>query len=205
MFTGIVQGQAKVVDIKGDDKHKTFTFEFPKESLLKLQTGASIAINGTCLTVTRFSLELNQASFDAIQETLTLTNLQDLNVNSLVNYERAATVGDEIGGHIMSGHIQGTCKVTRLEKTPENCTIFFSYPPKFQKYLLPKGFVGINGCSLTLGETIDSEFCVHLIPETLKVTGFGECKVGVMFNLEIDNQTQTIVDTVERVLSIKKT
>jgi len=203
MFTGIVQGQARVINIEGGNKLKTFTIEFPEESLLKLQTGASIAINGTCLTVTNFCLKKNQASFDAIDATLTLTNLHLLKVNSLVNFERAAAMGDEIGGHLMSGHIHATCTVTRIEKTLENCTLYFSYPPQFQKYLLPKGFVGINGCSLTLGEGVDTEFCVHLIPETLKVTGFGAAKIGTIFNLEIDHQTQTIVDTIERILSDK--
>jgi len=136
-----------------------------------------------------------------MNETLNLTNLNMLKVNSTVNFERAAAFGDEIGGHLMSGHIRESTTITRIVRDQENCTLYFKTPKNTQKYLLPKGFVGLNGCSLTLGAVVDDEFSVHLIPETLSVTTFGSLKEGDSINLEIDSQTQSIVDTVERVMS----
>jgi len=201
MFTGIVQGKAEIIQVKGNDQLKTFSMEFPSKSLAGIQQGASIAINGTCLTVTEFDLTNDTASFDVMNETLKLTNLDDLTIASRVNFERAAAIGDEIGGHLMSGHIHGTTQIARIEQDSDNCTIYFNTPPSYLKYLLPKGFVGLNGCSLTLGKVEDDKFCVHLIPETLSVTTFGSLQAGDTVNLEIDSQTQSIVDTVERVLA----
>jgi len=201
MFTGIVQGIAEVIQIKGNEQLKTFHLRFPNKSLSGIQQGASIAINGTCLTVTEFDLSSDKAYFDVINETLKLTNLDSLTTGSRVNFERAAAIGDEIGGHLMSGHIHDTAQISQIEQDSDNCTIYFTTPPSYLKYLLSKGFVGLNGCSLTLGKVEFDKFCVHLIPETLNVTTFGSLKVGDNVNLEIDSQTQSIVDTVERVLA----
>ena len=200
MFTGIIQGTAKIIQITGSTKLKTFRVKFPSLKLNAVQVGASIALNGTCLTVTKFDLECETANFDVIDETLSLTNLADIKANDYVNFERASRLGDEIGGHITSGHIHCTTEVIGIQKDDENCTISFKSPSEFLKYLLPKGFASINGCSLTLGEVNESVFRVHLIPETLRSTTFGNIKLGDKVNLEIDSQTQTIVDTVERVL-----
>jgi len=203
MFTGIVQGKAVIAGIEGQASLKTTIIQFPHDALKNISKGASIAINGTCLTVTHINMPQDQVSFDVIEETLESTNLRLLSQGDTVNFERAASIGDEIGGHLMSGHVHCTCEVTRIEKSESNQTVYMKTPEEFRKYLLPKGFAGLNGCSLTLGKTIDSEFCVHLIPETLEVTTFGQLKKGSVVNLEIDPQTQTIVDTVERVLADK--
>jgi len=200
MFTGIVQGKAQILQIEGNSMLKTYCVKFPPSTLKALQVGASIALNGICLTVTKFDLKLNTANFDAIKETLSLTNLDDLKTNDFVNFERAARMGDEIGGHIMSGHIHCKTEVIDIKNDNENCTVSFKSPAKFLKYLLPKGFASINGCSLTLGDVNEDFFSVHLIPETLRNTTFGSLNVGDTVNLEIDSQTQTIVNTVERVL-----
>jgi len=204
MFTGIVQGKAKVLQIDGNDQLKTFTFVFPSNHLNSLQQGASIAINGTCLTVTRFDLDQNTACFDVMNETLTITNLGCLSEHDEVNFERAAKIGDEIGGHLMSGHIHTCVTVKRIIRTKDNCSIYFLSPQPYQPYLLEKGFIGLNGCSLTVGEVNDDVFCVHLIPETLSITTFGQLKENNRVNLEIDHQTQCIVDTVKRVLIQRK-
>ena len=111
MFTGIVQGQAILLKKTGNNQQSTFTFKFPNNALQHIKEGASIAINGTCLTVTSFDLDQNTANFDAIEETLRLTNLINLKHNHLVNFERAAKFGDEIGGHLMSGHIHSLVEV----------------------------------------------------------------------------------------------
>jgi len=203
MFTGIVQGTARIQSINGSEKLKSFSFKFPPDSLCSLQRGASIAINGTCLTVTQFNAEALTACFDVMNETLLTTNLNTLKIGDDVNFERAAKIGDEIGGHLMSGHIHACVTVNRIVHAEGNCTIYFDMPQPYHAYLLEKGFVGLNGCSLTLGEVRADEFCVHLIPETLALTIFGQTKEGDLVNLEIDHQTQCIVDTVERVLRSK--
>ena len=201
MFTGIVQGQAILSHKKGDDRLTTFIFKFPKGALVDIKEGASIAINGTCLTVTDFNLDKDTACFDAIKETLHLTNLGKLEAKHKVNFERAAKFGDEIGGHLMSGHIHSSVELINIIKTPENCSLYFKLNENIKPYILNKGFVGLNGCSLTVGETTKEYFNVHLIPETLKITTFGQLNIGDKVNLELDSQTQAIVNTVENILA----
>lgn len=203
MFTGIVQGQAILSHKTGNNKLTTFTFKFPKGALLNIKEGASIAINGTCLTVTNFNLGEDIACFDAIEETLRLTNLGELKTKDSVNFERAAKFGDEIGGHIMSGHIHSCVELINIIKTPENCSLYFKLEKDIQPYIINKGFAGLNGCSLTIGEATNEHFSVHLIPETLKITTFGQLTIGDRVNLELDSQTQAIVDTVEKILTNK--
>lgn len=203
MFTGIVQGIAQITAVKGSDTLRTFTVRFPKDALDQLEKGASIAINGVCLTVTHFDMNQSEAEFDVMQETLRASNIGSLSLGNKVNFERAASFGKEIGGHLMSGHVHTTVSITRRLENSGNVTLFFATPDKWKKYLLPKGFVGLNGCSLTLGENISDSFCVHLIPETLEVTLFGSAKVGDQINLEIDPNTQAIVDTVESYLNAR--
>lgn len=204
MFTGIVQGIASIQSIQMGKDFKTFTIQFPKDSLLALKKGASIAINGTCLTVTQADIDHSKAIFDVIQETLSVTNLDVLHTNNKVNFERAAKIGDEIGGHLMSGHIHTAVKISRVIQSEDNHSIYFETPNEYQHYLFPKGFAGLNGCSLTLGEVNNNEFSVHLIPETLEMTTFKDSVAGELVNLEIDSQTQSIVDTVARVLEEQK-
>ena len=200
MFTGIVQGLATIVAIEGSSELKQLRVNFPENALEGVSRGASIALNGVCLTVTEFSIAKSEACFDVMFETLDKTNLGLLQTGSCVNYERAARIGDEIGGHLMSGHISCTVSVTRIDTQKERHSIFFATPPAFARYLLPKGFAGLNGCSLTLGDVIGDEFAVHLIPETLAVTNLSNLGPGDSVNLEIDPQTQTSVDTVQAVL-----
>jgi len=203
MFTGIVQGQATLINKTGGQNLSTLTFRFPPASLTNIQEGASIAINGTCLTVTGFDQKQQTDKFDAIAETLKLTNLGSLTEGDSVNFERAAKIGDEIGGHLMSGHIHSSLPILNIESTDKNCTLFIKLNDEIKPYLLNKGFVGLNGCSLTIGEVTEEYFTVYLIPETLKITTFGKLSAGDNVNLELDSQTQAIVQTVERVLALK--
>lgn len=199
MFTGIVQGLAQVIEAQPADDFLQLKIQLPDEYSQNIQLGASIALNGTCLTVTQF--EGNQVCFDVIRESLALTNLGECKQGSEVNFERAAKYGDEIGGHQVSGHISDCVSVKEVIHSENNCTIWFDLPSHLSQYILPKGFVSLNGCSLTIGEVTDSAFNVHLIPETLTRTTFGSAQPGQRINLEIDPQTQAIVDTVNRYLA----
>ena len=180
---------------------RTHTVELPEDMAGGLQTGASVAHNGCCLTVTE--ADGRTARFDLMAETLDKTNLGRLKEGDLVNLERAARFGDEIGGHLMSGHITATTEILRIERTEHNTTMHFALPAALKPYILPKGFVGLDGCSLTIGSVGEDSFCVHLIPETLRRTLFGTRQAGDTVNLEIDPQTQAVVDTVGRILAAK--
>lgn len=200
MFTGIVQGMGRIVAIEQPAADfRTHIVELPPEMADNLQIGASVANNGCCLTIT--AIDRNRVSFDLMQETLTKTNLGRLKSGDLVNLERAARFGDEIGGHVMSGHIIATTRISRIDETEFNRTVWFELPPQLKPYILTKGFVGLDGCSLTIGSVTESEFNVHLIPETLNRTLFGSREAGDTVNIEIDPQTQAVVDTVMRVMA----
>ncbi|WP_114193870.1 riboflavin synthase subunit alpha [Edaphovirga cremea] len=200
MFTGIVQGVAPLVAIEDKANFRTHTVQLPAEMLANLELGASVANNGCCLTVT--AIEGDRISFDLIKETLRLTNLGDLQVGNLVNVERAAKFNDEIGGHLMSGHIMCTAEIVKILTSENNRQVWFRIAnEQNMKYILHKGFIGIDGISLTLGEVTRNRFCVHLIPETLERTTLGKKRLGDKVNIEIDPQTQAVVDTVERVLA----
>lgn len=200
MFTGIVQGTGLVVAIEEKSNFRTHVVELPIDMLPELALGASVAHNGCCLTVTH--IEGNRVSFDLMKETLRLTNLGDINVGDKVNLERAAKFSDEIGGHLMSGHIICTAEIAKIYTSENNRQIWFRMPSEdLMKYVLHKGFIGIDGISLTIGEVVGNRFCVHLIPETLSRTTLGKKRLGHRVNIEIDPQTQAVVDTVERVLA----
>ena len=203
MFTGIVQTRLPVADMTAQHDMSTFTFDFPAALSEGLQIGASVAVNGTCLTVRSISPHASGArvSFDAIAQTLNVTNLGALEPGSLANIERSARYGDEIGGHVLSGHVMETVKVLSVEESANNCVVWMERPAHLAPYLLNKGFVALNGCSLTIAELKDDAFSVHLIPETRDVTTFGEVAAGDAINLEVDAQTQAGVETVKRLLS----
>ena len=198
MFTGIVQGTAEIMEIVEKEAFRSHIISLPGPYLQGLEPGASVAHNGCCLTVT--GIQGDRVSFDLMRETLRLTNLGELELGDRVNFERAARFGDEIGGHQMSGHIICTAEVTEVVKSENNRQLRFRLPAQFARYLFPKGYIGIDGISLTIGEVSGPEFNVNLIPETLSRTNIGGRKPGDRINIEIDPQTQAIVDTVERVL-----
>ncbi|MCL7944974.1 riboflavin synthase subunit alpha [Marinobacter sp. ATCH36] len=196
MFTGIVQGVATIDNLSTEPGLTSFAIRFPEEQVHGVTIGASVAINGTCLTVTR--QEGNRLYFDAMQETLRATTLGDLRAGDRINFERAARIGDEIGGHLLSGHVHTTADIVAINRPENNCTLEFEVPEFWARYIFPKGYIAINGCSLTIGEVQDNRFNVYLIPETLRATTFGDASTGTRVNIEIDSQTQTIVDTLAR-------
>jgi riboflavin synthase len=205
MFTGIVQAKVQVSQINDRQQFRRLTLEVPFQLLQQLERGASIAVNGTCLTVTGFELNqpLGQVCFDVIDETLSKTNFGTLTTGSWVNFERSLTFGREIGGHLVSGHVHGTASILTIEQTGANYTLEIELKPEFRNYVLSKGFISIDGISLTVGQVKAGSFSLHLIPETLAVTTLGLRQVGDQVNIELDQQTLTIVETVERVLAAR--
>ncbi|OOF43848.1 riboflavin synthase subunit alpha [Rodentibacter trehalosifermentans] len=202
MFTGIVQGIAPIHSITEKAHFRTQVVKLPPEMRKDLEIGASVSNNGVCLTVTEINDDL--VSFDLMQETLRITNLGTLKAGDFVNIERAMQMGAEIGGHILSGHVYCTAHISDIISTENNRQIWFELPnAEVMKYILTKGFVAVDGISLTIGEVKGNQFCVNLIPETLQRTLMGQRKIGDVVNIEIDSQTQAIVDTVERYLAAR--
>lgn len=208
MFTGIVQGTVEVVAIKELDNFRTHVVEMPESMREGLAVGASVAHNGVCLTVT--DIDGDRVSFDLMRETLRLTNLGAVVEGGCVNIERAARFGDEIGGHSMSGHIICMAKLSKIDVAPNNRRLWFTLPMDVGRFIFEKGYIGVDGISLTVGEVKRDEenlaftFCVNLIPETLARTTLGARLIGDNVNIEIDPQTQVIVETVERVLASRE-
>ena len=202
MFTGILQGIAPIHSVIEKTNFKTHVIKMPQELLTDLEIGASVAHNGVCLTVTKIDKDL--VSFDLMTETLRVTNLGSLREGDYVNIERAMRMGTEIGGHILSGHIYCTAKVAQIIPSENNLQIRFELPQTdVMKYILHKGFIAVDGISLTVGEVKGRQFSVNLIPETLQRTLIGQRRVGDLVNIEIDPQTQAVVDAVERYLTAR--
>jgi len=188
MFTGIVQGLGEVISFEDG----SLCVEI--QHLSDIEQGASIAIDGVCLTVSGFTKD--RVWFDVVEETLDLTTLASLSAGDAVNFERAAKVGDEIGGHEMSGHVSCTAMI----ESHSDGLMRFSLASKWMKYVTAKGFIAVDGCSLTVVEPDSTGFSVALIPETLSRTRFGSKVPGDEVNIEIDAKTQAVVDTVERMM-----
>lgn len=199
MFTGIVQALCEVVGLQDLDGIRRLSVDIG-DLAQGLENGASVANNGTCLTVVKCSQGI--ASFDVIAETLALTNLGSLKIGDTVNIERSLKFGDELGGHILSGHVSGTIEVSRIEAEGASRKVWFEVPAIHMRYLMWKGWIAIDGASLTIsGLNKESNMvAVSLIPETLQRTTLGSFVIGSRANLEVDAQTQTIVNTVHEAL-----
>jgi len=196
MFTGIVQGLGTIKSIEEGNGITTFSIACPDTQNLVI--GASVAIDGVCLTAT--SIKDKLVTFDVIPETLERTTLGERVVDDQVNIERSLRYGDEVGGHLLSGHIIGRGLFTYSQKVGEGAQLKIKAPPSIQKYIQTKGYIGIDGISLTLGEVHQNEFDLHIIPETLRLTTLGSKQVGDAVNIEIDSTTMMIVETVERLI-----
>jgi len=202
MFSGIVSGTGKVYKVSKKDDVISITISAPKGFNINLKKGASISVDGVCLT----SLDkgLKKLKFDVVQETLSRTNLENLNKGTLVNLERSINSSTEIGGHLMSGHIHFTGKIKKIINKANTKDIIISFPRKFNEYIFEKGYIGINGCSLTIGKVNKDNFYIHLIPETLSVTNLNLLLPGDSVNVEIDQSAISIVETVKRTLAAQK-
>lgn len=196
VFTGIVQGVGEIVGKKTVNTVTSMTISLP--NVENLAIGASVSINGVCLTVV--SIDSNIVQFDIIDETIDRTNLGDVSVGDTVNIERSLKFGDEIGGHILSGHIFDTGIINSKNKNGDQMSLSILAPPSVQKYLTEKGYIAIDGISLTIGEINNGCFDLHIIPETMRLTILDSKEVGDIVNIEIDSNTQLIVETIERLL-----
>lgn len=199
MFTGIVQGVCPVVSCEIHAGIARVAVDL--DDLARgLELGASIALNGACVTATEIDGSL--VGFDLIKETIELSNLGGLVAGTTVNVERSFRFGDEVGGHILSGHVAGVAVVTHIKSDDGHRLVTMAVPREWMAYLMLKGFVALDGASLTIAEVDRSAgtIAVSLIPETLARTTFSRVEVGDRINLEVDSQTQAIVDTVRAVL-----
>lgn len=197
MYTGIVTGTFPVVTLNRQPGLASFAVELDAKHVAGLEIGASVNLDGVCMTVTK--IEATRAFFDASVETLSRTTLGQLSVGRLLNVERSAKAGAEIGGHPISGHVDGMAEIVSVERPANNCVITFQLPTEYGRYVFNKGFIALNGCSLTVSD-LDKKaarFRVFLIPETLRLTTFASSRVGDRANFEIDRQTQVIVDTID--------
>ena len=201
MFTGIVEGTGTIIDINKNNSVLNLNIKVPQPIAKKLTIGDSLAVDGACLTVTRVS-DVN-VSFDVVNETQSRTIISNYDKNSVINLETSLEFGQQVGGHLVSGHVQtlGTIKEVEIDGDAKN--ILFEIPDGYCKYIFEKGYIAINGCSLTIGKVIKNTFYVHLIPETLRATNLDNLIYGDTVNLELDQNTITIVDTTERILGNK--
>ncbi len=195
MYTGIVAGVAPVSDVEQGDGIVKITIDL--DGFLEgIRIGASVSLDGVCMTVVR--INGSSVCFDAIEETLQRTTLGGLSKGDLVNVERSLKVGDELGGHILSGHVMGKARIIEKIDKGEGFDLKIECPIGASPYILEKGFIAVDGMSLTVGEVSGKSFSLHIIPETIRATTIGDKGVGDMVNVEIDSRTQAVVDTIRR-------
>ena len=204
MFTGIVQGTARVQALVDKPGLRSLTLFFAPGFCEGLAVGASVAVDGVCLTVTAVP-EADTADFDVMQQSLALTTLAGMRVGSHSNVERAARDGAEIGGHPLSGHIDFVARVSQLRRPQNNCVLRIEVPSPWMRYVFAKGYIAVNGASLTVAEAQREPdgagwFEVWLIPETRRMTTFDDKIEGAALNIEIERSTQVFVDTVRDVI-----
>jgi riboflavin synthase len=185
MFTGIVTDVGKVRHVeKRGDTHVVISTAYDVEAV---DIGASIACSGVCMTVVdKGSASDRWFAVTASGETLSKTTLGTWKVGDPVNLERPMRVGDEFGGHIVTGHIDGTAELVRVAAEGESTRMTFELPATISRFVAPKGSVALDGVSLTVNEVDGHRFGVNIIPHTFKVTTFGRAKPGWKVNVEID-------------------
>ena len=184
MFTGIVQdvGRVESCEARGGDLRLVIACTQP--GLAAIRVGDSICVQGCCLTAT----EVRGSSFaaDVSRETLALTTLGELAVGAAVNLEPALRAGDALGGHLVSGHIDGVAQVVAVSGDARSRRLNIAVPPALARYLAPKGAVAVDGVSLTVNAVENASFGVNIIPHTQAVTTLGQLAVGARVNLEVD-------------------
>ena len=195
MFTGIVSGTAPILRIAEGDGIRKITVDLGDFSD-GLETGASVSLDGVCMTVV--SMDSGEVTFDAISETLDRTTLSDRSEGDRLNVERSMRLGDELGGHILSGHVMGTAEIIESRTIGEGLDLLISIPDGCSPFILEKGFIAVDGMSLTVGKCNEGSFGLHIIPETLRITTLDKKVVGDRVNIEIDSRTQAVVETMLR-------
>lgn len=190
MFTGIIsdRGEILAIEPRGDLRVRIAT----RQDVSGIDLGASIACDGVCLTVVETGLETGTAegagwfAVEVSAETMARTNLGGWRPGGRINLERALRVGDELGGHIVSGHVDGVAEILSLTPEGDSIRALFRAPAELARFIAPKGSIALNGTSLTVNEVAGRDFGVNLIPHTRQVTTWGAARPGDAVNLEID-------------------
>jgi riboflavin synthase len=192
MFTGIISDLGDIVDVEEqaeDLRRVTIACSYDPESI---DIGASIACSGICLTVVARGRTGNRSSFavDAAAETLRMTTAADWRRGTRLNLERSLRMGDELGGHLVSGHVDGIAELISRDDFVDMAGLWFREPAELARFIAPKGSVALDGVSLTVNEVKRDTFSVLIIPHTLKVTTFGALEVGARLNIEVDQMAR---------------
>ncbi len=197
MFTGIIQSIATIENVSDAAGIRTFVIKFEPEFTDGLEIGASVAVDGVCLTVTEL-ISPTTVSFDLMYTSLKITTLSEYASGTKINVERAAKDGAEIGGHPLSGHIDFKTRILKVVQNEDNYCIRLELPNPWHRYVFSKGYIALNGASLTIAEVNKEKrwFEVWLIPETRRMTTFENKSEGDYINIEIERSTQVVVDTV---------
>jgi riboflavin synthase len=192
LFTGIISDLGEVLDVaeRADGLRRlTVACGYAPDTI---DIGASIACSGPCLTVVARGRSDNRAWFavDVAAETLHVTNAAEWQRGTKLNLERSLRLGDELGGHLVSGHIDGVAELSKREDLPDMARMTLRAPQALKRFIAPKGSVALDGVSLTVNEVADDTFSVLIIPHTLKVTTFGGLRPGARVNLEVDQMAR---------------
>ena len=202
MFSGIVQTVGKIESIKAKNNIKTIRIETHGDYLKDIAIGQSVSVDGVCLSLVKKNNEY--CEFEAVEETINRTTLGSYNQGTKVNLEKSLKFGDTVGGHFVSGHIHTRGRIVEVELVGESKNILVEIEEKWIKYLTEKGYISVNGASITIGKVSKNTFYIHLIPETLKTTNLDELVYDSYVNLEFDQTTIAIVDTTERLINQKR-
>ena len=184
MFTGIIQAQGNIKEIRASSKGAVFVLNSNSLDLSNVSIGDSIAVNGVCLTVTQ--LDKNYFSSDVSQETLDCTTFSQLKKGQNINLEKSLRLNQGVDGHIVSGHVDGVGKITLIAIEGDSTRMKIKVDDNLVKYIVKKGSICINGVSLTVNEIDGNVFDVNIVPHTFSVTTLGELKVNSQVNIEID-------------------
>lgn len=197
MFSGIIQAVVPVQEIYDTTNYRIYTVVLPESMLTNLKVGCSVANNGCCLTV--ISMQYNLVSFNLMHDTLKLTNMNILKMGDYINIERPLKYHSEIGGHLMTGHIDCTGKIKKIINFKNSTVMWLRIKNKyFQKYIIQKGSIGIEGVSLTVNKIIKNYIRVCLTSYTITKTTLGTKKVGNTLNVETDYIMKAIVKNAEK-------
>ena len=195
MFTGIITDVGEIIDLeKRGDLRARIKTNYDSNGIA---FGASIACDGICLTAVDFGEDWFDVEISAETVSKTIIGSGLWKISHKVNLERSLKVGDELGGHIVSGHVDGIAKVTSIKDEGDSTRFVFEAPEELARFIAPKGSVALNGTSLTVNEVRDNTFGINLVPHTKKVTSWGKTKVGDPINLEIDTLARYVARLAE--------
>jgi len=196
MFSGIIQEVGIVKKLSTKNNVQKIQIKCTKGFLENLDIGNSVSVDGVCLTIVK--LAEGMLFFDVIEETISRSIITEYQIGTKVNLENSLKYGESVGGHLCSGHVHTKGVIKEVELNGDSKSMLIELDQKWSKYVLEKGYISVNGCSLTIGKVSGNSFNLHLIPETLRATNLNDLIFGGFINIEIDQNTIAIVDTTER-------